>query len=56
MLNYQDNKIHKAIKFKSQIIIIFKMKMREGIKVQKQKVVKECKMIGKKELHMNHLL
>jgi hypothetical protein len=38
------------------MITIFKMRMKEDIKVQKQKVVKECKMIGKKELNMNLLL
>lgn len=56
MLNYQVNKILSVIKFKSQMITIFKMRMKVGLKVQKQKVAKECKMIGKKESNMNHLL
>ena len=57
MQNCQGNKIFlSTIKFKSQMITIFKMKMKKDIKVQKQKVVKECKIIKKKELNMNHLL
>ena len=56
MLNYQVKKILLVIKFKSQMITIFKMKMKEVTKAQNQKVVKECKMIGRKESNMNHLL
>jgi hypothetical protein len=56
MLNYQVKKILTIIKYKSQMITVFKMKMKQVIKVQEQKVAKECKMIGRKESIMNHLL